>query len=1157
MNYFSIDFLIVYVFLTITIIIAIRAGRGIKDIREYALGNRTYGTLTLILTFLATNIGGSSLVSGSAGVFSNGIIRIIPELGVMLQALFFAFFIAPKVLRFNTCLTIGDVIGMSYGKLSKPIAGILGVFYSIAMVSMELVGLGIIMEALLGIKAVLSIIIGGIFLSFYASHGGIKSVTATDVFQFLVLIIVIPLLANTALKHARGIEEVFMHLPSSKLEIFEHNNFSYYLTLFLVWSIFPVGVTSPPIFQRLLMASNSQQLRTQYLVVSIFHPILQLLIMLIGLAGFILYPTIKANDLVPHIIQELLPIGGKGLAIAGVLAIFMSTVDSYLHAAGLIFTNDIVKPICGIKGWAFNELRLARQVTVIIGIASILIALQSTSMLSLSFLAVKFTGPLLMFPLIAAIRGLEIDKNTFYLATVITLIVFALTSWLLPLSYCHLAVPISIAVNGIVLFGVHYATHKQLSLAGNYTLNILRKPKKKALLASIKRILPTPHNIINYSRHQVFKYGAPYMLFGGFFVINYVLPFFMWTHGSTQAYNFMFMLRLIGGTLCGLLITREKWPKNLLPYMPIFWHLSVMYCLPFMSTMMFLLTESSTEWLINVAIMIILLFILLDWATALVLGSLGIVFAFSCYRLFIGELDLSLNFSSAYLLIYQGIFGLLIGLIFARRKEQRFDKLATDNQTLTLVDQENKEALLEIFKEKIRLLKTLRRAGVQDLTKAVSLVKELRIQESQGFKEPTTVHSVLDQLQNTLTPMAVALERIESRATDYMRLEVNPITIDSLLEAVQAKFSYVKLHIENRSTCQELICDSKRIQKMLLNSLETLKTFVEEGASIYIILADTQLSYPLPSVKKDKSYVKKVPALAIVLSTIPDISNIQTTYKAQMRTSALRMPETPTSFLLAANQRIVKAHYGYTNIDISRQKNYNMHCYVLPRCVSDVRPRDMDDPYMELGAELVRADDTFPGALEQEKAFLAAVKQRSNANLAAIETAIEIIKWYHGPVKRKSGEPFYLHPLAVAHIVLDYNTDEVTILGALLHDIVEDTPMVLENLEMMFGKEVVGIVDGVTHFESVQESFYKVQLAPHENIMMLLGVEDKRILYVKIADRLHNMRTIEGHSSYVKKKQIAEETLQFFVPLAKKLGLEEAAAELQQKSMAVFNQQES
>jgi Na+/proline symporter len=1150
MNYFSIDFLIVYAFLTITLIIGIRAGRGIKDIEGYALGNKNYGTLTLILTFLATNIGGSSLIDGSAGVFSSGIIRIVPELAVMLQALVFAFFITPKVLKFNNCLTIGDVMETSYGKLSKIIAGVLGLFYSIAMVAMQLVGLAIVMEVLLGVKSFLTIIIGGAFLSFYASYGGIKSVTATDVFQFLVLIIVIPLLANTVLKYAGGIKEVFLHLPSSKLEIFGHANFSYYLTLFLIWGIFPTGITSPPIFQRLLMANNSKQLRNQYLIISVFHPVLQLVIMLIGLAGFILYPTIKANDLVPHIIQELLPIGGKGLAIAGIIALVMSTADSYLHAAGLVFTNDILKPICNMRGWKVNELKWAKQSTIVIGIVTSIIALQSTSMLGLSLLAFKFTGPLLMFPLIATIRGFRIDKKTFYSATAITLIAFLLTDWLLSASYKHLALPISITINGIVLFSMYYVKHKKLNTVDDYTTRTYWKPKKKTLLPSIKQMIPTPQRIINYSKQQVIKYGAPYMLFGAFFVINYVFPFFMWTHDSPQVYDTIFLLRLIGGVMCALLIVQEKWPKSLLPYMPTFWHITVLYCLPFTSAMMFLLTQGSTEWLINIAIIIIMLFILVDWITALVLSVLGVSLATISYKLFIGPVHFSLDFSSKYLLLYQSIFGLLIGLIFARRKEQRFDKLTTDKETLALVNEENKQALLDFFKEKIRLLKTLKQAKVEDLTKAVSLIKELEAEQKQGFKEKKVVEATIEQLKKTLMPMAIGLERIESRATDYLRLQITTVDIDTLLASVQNYFS--NFQIKNLSTYREITCDIKRIETMLLNSIEALKDFLEEGGGIYMTLEDTYLTYSLSTVKKDKSYIKKVPAIAFSLSTTASAAETKPSYQAQMQREALPLPTNPISLLLVTNKRIVKAHYGYSNIDISKFKDYTMHRYVLPIRVSDVRPRDMDNPYMELGMELLKADDTYPGALEQEKAFLSLVQQKTSVNLSDVEMAIEMIKWYHGPVKRKSGEPFYLHPLAVAEIVLNYNTDEATILGALLHDIVEDTSMLLENIELMFGQEVASIVDGVTHFESQKDSFYKVQLSSEENILMLLETEEKRVLYVKIADRMHNMRTIKGHSSYAKQRQIAEETLHFFVPLAQKLSLEEAAEELKERSMAVI-----
>lgn len=107
----------------------------------------------------------------------------------------------------------------------------------------------------------------------------------------------------------------------------------------------------------------------------------------------------------------------------------------------------------------------------------------------------------------------------------------------------------------------------------------------------------------------------------------------------------------------------------------------------------------------------------------------------------------------------------------------------------------------------------------------------------------------------------------------------------------------------------------------------------------------------------------------------------------------------------------------------------------------------MDKNYMELGTSPVKANDHFKNetidAQTQEQAFLAEVASRSQVDVGLVQTALELIKWYHGPKKRNSGEPFYLYPLTVAQIVLDYNTDESIILGALLHDTVEDTPMLL------------------------------------------------------------------------------------------------------------------
>ena len=146
-------------------------------------------------------------------------------------------------------------------------------------------------------------------------------------------------------------------------------------------------------------------------------------------------------------------------------------------------------------------------------------------------------------------------------------------------------------------------------------------------------------------------------------------------------------------------------------------------------------------------------------------------------------------------------------------------------------------------------------------------------------------------------------------------------------------------------------------------------------------------------------------------------------------------------------------------------------------------------------------------------------------------------------MKRNTGAPFYLHPLAVAQIVLAYNQEEATVLAALLHDTVEDTALLLGHVEAVFGRDTAGIVDQVTHWESAQEHFYKVKLSVEENVLMLLESGDDRAMCVKMADCIHNMRTIEGKSPS-SRGRIAKETLQFFVPQAQRLGLQDAAQEL-------------
>jgi len=147
----------------------------------------------------------------------------------------------------------------------------------------------------------------------------------------------------------------------------------------------------------------------------------------------------------------------------------------------------------------------------------------------------------------------------------------------------------------------------------------------------------------------------------------------------------------------------------------------------------------------------------------------------------------------------------------------------------------------------------------------------------------------------------------------------------------------------------------------------------------------------------------------------------------------------------------------------------------------------------------------------------------------------------------------YVLPIAIARILLDYTQDQDTMVAASLHDTVEDTSLSLGQVAPSFNPVVKRIVDGVTRLDSCLQSFKRIQLSTHENIRKLMEVKDKRVLYVKLADRLHNMRTITVHPALAKQKRIAEETLRFFVPVAKSIVLKPIAEELQEWSFAVLN----
>ena len=171
-------------------------------------------------------------------------------------------------------------------------------------------------------------------------------------------------------------------------------------------------------------------------------------------------------------------------------------------------------------------------------------------------------------------------------------------------------------------------------------------------------------------------------------------------------------------------------------------------------------------------------------------------------------------------------------------------------------------------------------------------------------------------------------------------------------------------------------------------------------------------------------------------------------------------------------------------------------------------------------------------------------RHRSDADLDFLRRAYVYSALAHRGQTRRSGEPYLVHPLEVAYLLAELGLDVQTIATGFLHDVVEDVHVPLDEIRAKFGKEVAALVDGVTKLSKIKYSSDEERQAENLRKMILAMVEDIRVILVKLADRLHNMRTLQ-YMPEDKQRRIAQETLDIYVPLANRLGLGRFRAELE------------
>lgn len=175
------------------------------------------------------------------------------------------------------------------------------------------------------------------------------------------------------------------------------------------------------------------------------------------------------------------------------------------------------------------------------------------------------------------------------------------------------------------------------------------------------------------------------------------------------------------------------------------------------------------------------------------------------------------------------------------------------------------------------------------------------------------------------------------------------------------------------------------------------------------------------------------------------------------------------------------------------------------------------------------------------------------ADIKLLERACVYSREAHGEQKRASGAPYYSHPLEVAMVLAEMKLDLTTLITALLHDTVEDTHVTLEDITKEFGEEIAMLVDGVTKLTKIENQSEHVRQAENFRKLLVAMSEDIRVLLVKLADRLHNMRTLHFVKSPEKRVRIAHETMEIYSPLAERIGMQQMKNELQDLAFATLH----
>ena len=409
-----IDIIIFIAFLLLNLIVGIKYRGKKQTFKEYAIGNKNFSTATITATIVATWASGSMFFNGIEQTYSNGLYYVIPVIvGSTFSWLVTGYIIGPRMGTLLNHVSMADAMSHMYGKGVQFIAAASTIFMKIGYIAVQFKVITKILCILFHYQGPWVTIIAATIIIIYSAFGGIRSVTFTDVIQFITFGTLLPVLALIIWHHIPDSSQVTYTLTTN-------SNFSFkqvlswnprFMGVLALLSYYLVPSLDPTVFQRMAMTRDTNQIKRSITYATGLLLLIDLFITWIAILLLSDNPNLTTSQVVSYMIEKYTYPGLKGFLGIGVIALAMSTADSALNSCAVTVANDILPPLKITKR---ASVRIAAISTFIIGFFAILLTLSIQNILEILLFSANFYTPIIVVPMLLTIFGFRTSKRIIF-----------------------------------------------------------------------------------------------------------------------------------------------------------------------------------------------------------------------------------------------------------------------------------------------------------------------------------------------------------------------------------------------------------------------------------------------------------------------------------------------------------------------------------------------------------------------------------------------------------------------------------------------------------------------------------------------------------------------------------------------------------------------